>query len=187
MAVVNADYEFILVNIGDYGRLSDGGVLANSEIGYSILNELFDLPPPRMLEGTNTIFPYVFVGDDAFPLKTNLIKPYSRSSNFNQRNAMANYRISRARRVVENAFGIATFRFRIFSRSITVSVKTATEVTKAVVALHNYLIREGKASSNNSYSTGDFNTDFDVPERPAETAYPVILDINDFGATNNYS
>ena len=139
MATVNACYQFIMVDIGDYGRLCDASVFANSKLGYAINNNLLNLPNDRQLEGTNMYYPYVFVGDDAFPLKKCLMKPYP-GKNLSIAQITTNYRISRARRIVENAFGIASSRFRVFRKAINASVKTATEVTKAVVVLHNFLM-----------------------------------------------
>ena len=140
MAVVNANYEFTLVDIGDYGRLSDASVFSSCDLGYCIKNNLFQVPPPRYLRGSNKQYPYVFVGDDAFPLRSNLINPYSRNL-LGMKERIANYRISRARRIVENAFGIATSRFRVFRRPITANIESAGHITKAVVALQNYLMR----------------------------------------------
>lgn len=59
-----------------------------------------------------------------------------------------NYRLSRSRRIVENAFGICAARFRIFRRPITSQVKTVVLITKAVVALHNYLMFDRKFYGN---------------------------------------
>ena len=49
------------------GRQSDGGVFANSNLGYCIVNNTFNLPVPKKLPGLSQLQPYVFVGDDAFP------------------------------------------------------------------------------------------------------------------------
>ena len=49
---------------------------------------------------------------------------------------------TRARRTIENTFGIAASRFRIFYRPIKAEVKTVVFITKAVVALHNFLMSE---------------------------------------------
>ena len=53
-----------------------------------------------------------------------------------------NYRLCRARRIIENTFGIATTRFRIFQRPIIAKVENVVAITKAVVALHNFLMKE---------------------------------------------
>ncbi|CAF4919362.1 unnamed protein product [Pieris macdunnoughi] len=49
--------------------------------------------------------PNVLVADDAFPLSENIIKPYSCDLNRGSPKRVCNYRISRARRVVENKIG----------------------------------------------------------------------------------
>ncbi len=69
------------------------------------------LPEPDALPGTQTAVPYMVIADDAFPLKTNLQKPYPHR-NLSQEKRIYNYRLSRARRVSENAFGILANRFR---------------------------------------------------------------------------
>lgn len=53
---------------------------------------------------------------------------------------IANYRISKARRTIENAFGILATRFCVFHPPIHSRGDTTEAVTKAYVALHNFLI-----------------------------------------------
>ena len=98
---MNANYEFTMIDIGDSGRQSDGGVFAASKLGFAMDNGLLKLPKARMLPGTNDFFPYVFVGDEAFPLKSYLMKPYARNA-MGTEEQITNYRISRSRRQVEN-------------------------------------------------------------------------------------
>ena len=87
---------------------------------------------------TNTCVPFVFLGDGAFGLNTYFMKPYSfRHVSHDER--IFNYRLSRARRVVENAFGILASRFRVFQRAISVQVDTVEVIVLACCALHNYL------------------------------------------------
>ena len=68
MATVNANYECVMVDSGDYGRLSDGSVFSSSHLGHAIDNGCVQLPAPCMLGDTPSKSPYVFVGDGAFPL-----------------------------------------------------------------------------------------------------------------------
>jgi hypothetical protein len=56
----------------------------------------------------------VFLADDAFPLRTNILKPYTRASALNKTQQVFNYILSRGRSVVENSFGILVALFRIF-------------------------------------------------------------------------
>ena len=141
LALCNGKYEFTMVDIGEAGRQSDAGVFSHSNIGYCIVNNLLKLPEARKLDQTNNLYPYVFLGDDAFPLRPNLIKPYAQT-NLDIRKLIMNYRISRARRLIENSFGILAARFRVFRRPIHAKVTTVESITKAAVALHNYLMRD---------------------------------------------
>ena len=143
LAVCNANYEFTLVDIGDAGRQSDGGVYTNSKLGYAISNDLLKIPNAECFPSSTNgkKYPYVFIGDDAFQLKPHLLKPYPGGGDGDEMKTIYNYRLSRARRVIENAFGIAAARFRIFRNPIIAKVETVTLVTKAVILLHNFLMK----------------------------------------------
>jgi len=94
---------------------------------------------PMPLPGLTENLPYYFLGDGAFPLRTWMMKPYSRMGlGYDKR--IFNYRLSRARRVVENAFGILA---NIFQYLLHATVYKKTENVKsldlACVMLHNLL------------------------------------------------
>ena len=138
LAVCDSNYCFTLVDIGDTGRQSDGGVLKNSAFGKAMERGTLSLPYPDPLPGQTDLIPYFFVGDAAFPLKTDLLRPFP-GKFLPENKQIFNYRLSRARRVIENVFGIITTKFRIFRRSIIATREKATSVTKASCYLHNYL------------------------------------------------
>ena len=138
LAICDANYCFTLVDIGQYGSNNDSGVLANSLIGKKFQEKKMSLPEGRHLPGClYSPLPYYLVGDEIFPLKTWLMKPYP--GKLTEEQSIFNYRHSRARRVIENAFGILRARWRIFSNSIKASVENVENYVWAAVCLHNYL------------------------------------------------
>lgn len=141
MAVVNANYEFLYVDVGTNGRVSDGGVWANSSLCSRLQEGTVGLPEDDQLPGSHRTLPYVFVGDEAFPLKRYFMKPYPFKQQDNKE-WIYSYRLSRARRVVENAFGIMANRFRVFLNAINLEPRKVEKIVLACTALHNYLRRE---------------------------------------------
>ncbi|KAJ8871006.1 hypothetical protein PR048_027309 [Dryococelus australis] len=122
MAVVDHDYCFRYIHVGSYGHNADGSVLQRSSL-FPVLKE----------EG-------FLVGDDAFPLKPYLLKTYS-SNNLSCKQDTSTYRLSRARLIVENAFGVLPYRFRVFGKPIQVKV-TATEIMVTPGTLdYEYIVR----------------------------------------------
>ena len=82
--------------------------------------------------------PYFIVADNAFPMKLWLQKPYPvRGLSLAQRNF--NYRLSRARRIVENAFGMWAQRFRVFLTTINLRPKIVEKLVITACILHNML------------------------------------------------
>ncbi|XP_046687153.1 putative nuclease HARBI1 [Homalodisca vitripennis] len=142
LAVVNANYEFMYVNCGVNGRVSDGGVLFETDFGQQLENGQLNLPSPTTFPNNRDVcLPFVFLGDEAFPLKENLMKPYP-NKGITHDERIFNYRICRGRRVVENAFGILANRFQVLQTTIRTSLETTEVIILACCALHNYLRRK---------------------------------------------
>ena len=148
LAICDADYCFTLIDVGDAGRHSDGGVLNNSVFGQAMEKGELSLPEDSIIPGICVPVPYLFVGDTAFPLKTYMFRPYP-GRFLPENKSIFNYRLSRARRTIENTFGIMVLKFRIFRRPIISNPDKVTCITKAVCCLHNYL-KISEASSPSS-------------------------------------
>jgi len=113
-AVVDAHAKLIVIDVGDYGRSSDNGIFKESQFGKQLYQNKLDLPSPKKInQNINEDFPFVFVGDEAYPLLPNLMRPFPRRNLTNEKR-IYNYRQSRARRIVECAFGILVKRFNVF-------------------------------------------------------------------------
>ncbi|XP_025264644.1 protein ALP1-like [Camponotus floridanus] len=142
LATCDAKYKFTWIDIGQYGSISDGGVWANTDFAQDLQNGAIDLPIPRPLPERNIPFPFVFVADEAFPLTTYLMRPYSRknSSHFSIDIRIFNYRLSRCRRIIENTFGILTARWQILHKPLCMSLENSEMLFKILVCLHNFVM-----------------------------------------------
>lgn len=139
MALADANYKFTYIDVGCNGRISDGGVFNRCDLSKAIEDGRLNIPNATPLPNRTTPIPYVIVADDAFTLKPYLMKPYPfRNLVGSQR--VYNYRLSRARRIVENSFGIMSARFRVLRKPISLTPENTRKVTLAVCALHNFLM-----------------------------------------------
>ncbi|XP_046387327.1 uncharacterized protein LOC124156884 [Ischnura elegans] len=68
------------------------------------------------------------------------MRPYP-GKNLTQRKRIFNYRLSRARRVVENAFGIMVARFRLLRKPVIAKLENTQKYIKAIVCLHNWIMK----------------------------------------------
>ena len=85
---------------------------------------------------------HVFVADEAFPLRCNLMRPFPGTNLATGRRAF-NYRFSRARLIVECTFGVLSGQWRMYRRVISVKAAKAEDCVKATCILHNYLRMTG--------------------------------------------
>ncbi|CAK1591755.1 unnamed protein product [Parnassius mnemosyne] len=139
LAIVDLCYKFTVIDVGSYGRHSDSGIFENS-IFYRQYIHGKSLLPDKPLPGTEEPVPHVLIGDEGFALKTYLMRPFPRAlATQDERKTNFNKRLCRARRVVENTFGILAQKWRIFLRPIDCDVDTTIDIIKAACCLHNYL------------------------------------------------
>lgn len=124
MAMCDANYLFTFIDVGGFGKESDSTIL-------------------KRVNGSSPPLPYVIVADEAFSLANHVMRPYPRKS-LTVRKKVYNYRLSRARRCIECAFGLLSNKWQIFHRAMNVDVSFAEDIIKACCILHNFVrSREG--------------------------------------------
>lgn len=139
MAACDHNYKFILVNVGSYGSHNDASIFTESEIGTALKTDKLNIPKGKMkLPGSNENTNFCFIGDEGFPLSKHFMRPFS-GRNLNDRKRIFNYRLSRARRTIENAFGILVSRWRVLRRPICMHPETVDKIIMSTVCLHNFL------------------------------------------------
>ena len=144
MAVVGPEYQFLFAHVGMDGRNSDDGNWSQSPMKKALENGTLNLPKPKSLSADSSDIPYVCVGEDAFPLTTYMMKQYPRKD-LSPDKRIFNYRLSRARRISENAFGILANRWRVFRKPFALQPEKVKIVTFSVLILHNWLRSESKS------------------------------------------
>ncbi|KAL9871396.1 uncharacterized protein ACN427_014436 isoform 1-T2 [Glossina fuscipes fuscipes] len=138
LAVCGANYIFTAVDVGACGPQGDHGIMCHSEFVKRLVQNQLELPEATIITGTNIEFPYYFIGDSAFPLRNNLIKPYPGILLPKDKETF-NKRLSRGRKTIENALGVLASRWRVLLSPIHMKPENAASVVKATVVLHNFV------------------------------------------------
>lgn len=140
MAICNANYEFIMCDFGINDRISDGGVIAHTKFYKKLKNGTLHLPDSVNPQNSQRKLPFVFIGDEAFALRSDFLKPYGQKD-LNHDKKKFNYRLARARGKIENSFGILAARFQVFYTPIRLRLESIDKVVMACCVLHNFLRR----------------------------------------------
>ncbi|KAL0107403.1 hypothetical protein PUN28_015743 [Cardiocondyla obscurior] len=142
LAACDHEYKFTIVDCGSYGSASDGGIFAQSEFGKCLNNNKLNVPMQNCyLPQSNIEMPYYFVADEAFPISKRIMRPYP-GYFLDKKKSIFNYRLSRARRIIENTFGILVSRWRIFQRNISMNPEHVDAIIMSAINLHNFLMIE---------------------------------------------
>ncbi|XP_068726261.1 uncharacterized protein [Montipora capricornis] len=139
LALVGPDYKFLYVDVGARGAASDAQIYNNSELKACMEDNSIGFPDPEILPRDNQDpIPFFVVGDDAFALNTYMMKPFARRG-LHLDEMIFNYRLSRARRVSENAFGILANRFQILLTTMQHAPSTVKLIVETCCLLHNLM------------------------------------------------
>ncbi|XP_067947362.1 putative nuclease HARBI1 [Watersipora subatra] len=149
----DAKYRFTYVDVVTPGRFSDGGTFDQCSLNAAMESGQLNIPSPTNLPGTSQPLPFVVVGDEAFPPKPWLMWPFPGRVLDSHDKKIYNYRLSRSRRTIENAFGIMTSRWRCLrDNTLVMSPDNAKRVILATCVLHNVL----REQNINPYSSLGF-------------------------------
>lgn len=172
MACCDADGLFTMVESGFAGRNSDGGIFRASAMKYWITHDGLDIPSPARLpnDENDCHFPFYFAADEAFPLSPYIMRPYSKRVLDNVKRVF-NYRLSRGRKTIECAFGMASEKFQVLNSPIRCrDEQNINYIVKCVCVLHNYVRKregvqyQGKQLTENV--SGDYITSCNVAPLP---------------------
>ena len=148
------------MDVGQLGSNADGGVFRRSSFGQAFLNGDLDIPPPKALPNAPElgILLYCIVGDETFPLRPDLMRAYPRKAkgeNLPLDKAVINYCLSRARRIVENALGILSQKWRLLNCRIQLKEENVDAIKMAICCLHNFLMDVKDYTDTNTLTVDD--------------------------------
>jgi transposase len=130
MAVCDADLCFTYLDIGKPGKHHDAHIFAECALGR------------KMIECPGSLFPpdTFLVADNAFPLLPNLLKPFRNNGRLSADQKHFNKRLSKARNVVERAFGLLKMRFRRLDHLYMKKLENICNLIETCCILHNVII-----------------------------------------------
>lgn len=176
-AVAGPNYKFITIDVGAYGKESDGGIFAHSKISEQLERGEMRSKTVTALPGTNIKVPHVLLADEAYPLKTFLMRPFP-ATQLGPSQIIFNRRLSKARQVIECAFGIISSKWRVLQTGIEVEPDFADNIVQCICLLHNIVIdQEGEHLALSDFQPqpqpGDLHTRFATrgENRSVNTAY----------------
>jgi len=136
-------YRFIAIDVGAYGKQSDGEIFRHSALYQLLSSNNFKMLNAKKLQLSDVELPFVIPGDEAYPFLGYLMRPYPKRQ-LTESRRLFNYRLSRGRRIIESAFGILAGKWRTLNKPIETSPNMADRIVKCICVLHNTVIdREG--------------------------------------------
>jgi len=163
VALCDAKFCFTIAEVDYLGSKSDGSAFKHSNLGQSISGNSLATPPPSKLPKSkgDQQFNYFAVGANNLSLRENFMIPYPKASLNDQDEKLRyerrifNFRLSRATRVADNAFGVMVCRWKKMQKRLAVPVDTAILYVRACICLHNYIMKTRTSNNNGMGTFGD--------------------------------
>ena len=152
IAMVDADYRLVMVDIGANGRAGDARVWNTMRFNEMWAINRFPIPPPACLPGSTTTMRHFLIGDGGFPLMDGVMVPYTytrlgQASDDSYKKF--NKALSRARQCVECTFALLHARFGIIRKALDCDEANAPKIIKAMCSLHNFIQETGCTDNPN--------------------------------------
>ena len=174
LAICDAHHNVTAIDNGKYGSNNDCGVLLNSRMGTKFGQNCFNIPPPETLDGFDEMVPFFLFGDEIFPLKKSLTHPFAGKQLTDEIMKVFSYRLSTARRIIENTFRILVLSWRVFQKPIEGKPELVEKIALAATALHNYL----QQTDNAHYTPAGFVHSEDKSGTIIEGQWRKLIDSN---------
>ncbi|XP_064088597.1 uncharacterized protein LOC135202984 [Macrobrachium nipponense] len=147
MSLSDAKNRFLFIDVGA-GGAGDGGTWQKCNLARAITNNRAGLPQDRNLPNDDEPIPFHIVADDAFSLNPWLMKPYSCESQ-DPTKRLYSFRLSCARCVVENAFGLLQMGWRVFGTTMQQDVEVCNKITLCTCVMHNLALQRYSCAGTN--------------------------------------
>ncbi len=135
LALVDADYKFLWIDIRQNGSSSDAQIFNQSELKESIENGMIGFAPADPLAQDDRLMPYFLLGDDAIALRIWLMISFS-NRNMSDVQRIFNYRLSQGQGI---AFSILANQFQCVLSPLLQQSNTVNSIVLACVCLHNLM------------------------------------------------
>ena len=174
LTICDVHYNFIAIDIGEYRSNNDCGVLLNSRMGRKFEQSRFNIPPPEALHVLDGAVPFFLVGDELFRPKEWRMRSFAGKQLINEMRKAFNYKLSGARAIIENTFGILVLRWRIFQKPMEEKPELIEKNVLAAMGLHNYL----KQTNDAHYTPAGFADSEDKSAAIIEAQWRRLIDSN---------
>lgn len=141
MGMVDAKMRFIWASVGCPGSNHDSIIFRSTDLHQKIMENNILPAYTKLIEDVQV--PFIILADSAFPHLPCIQKPYTNAV-LSEKQRYFNYRLSRARMVVESAYGMLKSRWRVLHRKCDSNNETMKVKTLACIVLHNICIDQGE-------------------------------------------